>query len=220
MALFPPLTSHSQRRAAFLLRTTLTTRALADPLQRENHNSVLGIREYAVDHGSSFNALKEGEVEQWLAMDDAPFPAPAEVEGSPQWWATKEGGVEDYDPAEDADGPDHYSLFAFPVTICRKEVTERLSPGTNVCFLYYRLPRCLPVRVQNGLAPTSPLGNPNEKSFQSGGQLLGSEVPAGVDQEDSEPREGAQQPPSHRLEGDFSGPLLPVPPSRPPPDPL
>jgi len=79
---------------------------------RENHNSVLGIREYAARHGSSFNALKEQEVEQWLGVNDAPFPAPADLEGSPNWWAIE--GAGDYDPAEDADGPGHYSLFAFP----------------------------------------------------------------------------------------------------------
>lgn len=34
---------------------------------RENHNSVLGIREYALQHGASFEAVTEDVVENWIA---------------------------------------------------------------------------------------------------------------------------------------------------------
>ena len=69
----------------------------------QNHNSVLGIREYAAERGAAFSALDYGEL---LARAEAE----AEAEGKP---ALRAGGgrpPED-DPAE-ADGV--HSLFAFP----------------------------------------------------------------------------------------------------------
>lgn len=33
---------------------------------RENHNSVLGMRQYAIEHGGRFNAVSEDDVETWI----------------------------------------------------------------------------------------------------------------------------------------------------------
>ena len=37
---------------------------------RENHNSVLGMREYALDKGGHFQAMNETAVEAWIAEEE------------------------------------------------------------------------------------------------------------------------------------------------------
>jgi hypothetical protein len=79
---------------------------------RENHNSVLGIREYALQGGGAFQAVNESFVEAWLASDAPDLAAGAEgVLGS--------GGSMDSASAGGAGGSCEqdqlaYSLFAFP----------------------------------------------------------------------------------------------------------
>mmetsp|Transcript_19003 Transcript_19003/g.53201 ORF Transcript_19003/g.53201 Transcript_19003/m.53201 type:complete len:843 (+) Transcript_19003:23-2551(+) len=63
---------------------------------RTNHNSVLGIREYAIQHGGSFQAVDESVVDEWLV---AAASSPHDHNNPPA-----EGSTE---------GPT-YSLFGFP----------------------------------------------------------------------------------------------------------
>lgn len=66
---------------------------------RSNHNSVLGIREYARKAGGLTSAIDEGEIDQWLQEDSEEESDEGEGEG--------EGGGSASSPS--------YSLFAYPL---------------------------------------------------------------------------------------------------------
>lgn len=74
--------------------STSKKRTLLCRYTRENHNSVLGMREYALQHDARFQAVEEEWVEEWISghKEDDHFVHPV-------------AGTE-YDPT--------YSLFAFP----------------------------------------------------------------------------------------------------------
>ena len=70
---------------------------------RENHNSVLGIREYAKAAGAAFESYTEAEVERWLAGDD-----------SADSRATDPRDLSALARSAGLQGPKAFHLFAYP----------------------------------------------------------------------------------------------------------
>jgi molybdenum cofactor sulfurtransferase len=85
---------------------------------RENHNSVLGIREYALANDARFQAVEEEWVEDWIS-------------------GHKEGDVFVH-PGGGVKGDPSYSLFAFPAeeNFSGKKYPLRWIKEIQVCYVY------------------------------------------------------------------------------------
>lgn len=96
---------------------------------RVNHNSVLGIRQYALEHGAQYMSVEEPWVQQWLRDDDTQHQQAQNgaVHAAAQQQQENGVGVEVGGDSDKEKQGMSYSLFAFPA--------EDNFAGVKVCVI-------------------------------------------------------------------------------------